>query len=100
MPNRDTVYAWVRDNTEFSDMYARARDAQADHYVDEIMSIADSAEDPQKARVQIDARKWVASKLRPRIYGDKQEIEHSGAMKIELVERVIVDPADQDSESL
>ena len=48
----------------------------ADHYADEIIEIADKTTDPQKARVQIDSRKWIASKLKPKKYGDRQTVEH------------------------
>lgn len=71
MPSRETVYQWLHDDKAFSDSYARAREEQADHYADDIIEIADTEPDPQKARVRIDARKWVASKLKPGKYGDK-----------------------------
>ena len=32
------------------------------------MLIADEAEDVNKARLQIDARKWAASKLKPKVW--------------------------------
>jgi hypothetical protein len=47
------------------------------------VEIADHAEDANLARLQIDARKWVAARLLPKKWGDKQEIEHSG--KIESI---------------
>jgi hypothetical protein len=56
----------------------RAREDQADTMADEIVRIADEAEDPAKGRLQVDARKWVAAKLKPRKYGDKVTNEHSG----------------------
>lgn len=65
--------------------YARAREEQADYLADEIVSIADEEEDPQKARVRIDARKWTASKLRPKRYGDKVDHSHEVSGTIEVV---------------
>ncbi len=56
--------------------YARARGEQADFYADEIITIADTEPDAAIARVRIDARKWAASKLRPKVYGDK--VQHGG----------------------
>lgn len=76
MPSRESVRRWLADNENFRGQYARAREEQADYYADEIIEIADLAEDPQKARVQIDARKWKASKMAPKKYGDKVEHEH------------------------
>lgn len=75
---RATVYRWLTDKPDFRDMYAHAREEQAETMADEIVRIADEEEDPNRARVRIDARKWVAAKLKPRKYGDKQQIEHTG----------------------
>lgn len=78
MPNIATVFRWLGNDTELSDKYARAREAQSDKFVDEIVAIADEAEDPQLARLQIDARKWVAGKMRPKKYGDKIDVTSDG----------------------
>lgn len=76
MPSRETVYKWLGKRERFADDYARARDKQADHFAAEIIDIADTEKDSAKARNRIDARKWYAGKVRPRSYGDKQQIEH------------------------
>jgi hypothetical protein len=56
-------------------MYARAKEDSADVNADEIREISDNLdEDPNSRRVRIDARKWIAAKLKPRKYGDKIEI--------------------------
>lgn len=78
-PNRSTVFRWLEQNEGFRDQYARARESQAETYADEIVDIADEAEDAQLARLQIDARKWAASKLAPKKYGDKVTQELTGA---------------------
>lgn len=78
MPATVTVYKWLREHEEFANNYARARDNQADYYADEILEIADNAEDPQKARLQVDTRKWVASKLKPKKFGDKIDMTTNG----------------------
>jgi hypothetical protein len=79
MPSTSTVCKWLNENQEFSEQYARARDRQADHYFEEIIEIADTAEADSaavaKARLQVDARKWAASKLAPRKYGEKTELD-------------------------
>ena len=31
-------------------------------------------------RLQIDARKWVAAKLRPKVYGDELDVDLTGAL--------------------
>lgn len=84
MPSKSTVLSWVNGtvkvaaNAGFPDQYERARKAQADAFADEIVHIADTEVDPQKARVRIDARRWVAGKQRPKKYGDKVNMEHTG----------------------
>ena len=75
MPSRDTVYKWLIEDADFSDNYTRAREAQADFYADEITDIADTEDDPNKARVRIDARKWAAGKLKPKVYGDRLQLD-------------------------
>jgi hypothetical protein len=88
MPHKGTVFEWACGATEaankdgFPDMYRRARECQADSFADEVVKIADSTKDPQKARVQIDARKWAAGKQRPKVYGDKINHEHSGGITL------------------
>lgn len=85
MPNKSTVMRWLAEDTQFCDQYARAREQQMDLYADEIIEIADSAEPEsgavQKARLQIDARKWLAAKLYPKKYGDKTEVSASMEVK-------------------
>jgi hypothetical protein len=80
MPNKATVFRWLAAHADFRDQYACAREAQADSYVDDITDIADRAkpEDAVVARLRIDARKWSASKLRPKVYGDKLDMSLGG----------------------
>jgi hypothetical protein len=100
-PAKSTVFKWLGENVAFSDKYARAREAQADALFDDILSIADDgrndwverkdAEDAnigwrengealRRSQLRIDARKWMADKLRPKKYGDKLDVEHSGQL--------------------
>lgn len=99
MPARSTVFRWLSQIEAFSDQYARAREAQADLLADEIIEIADDAthdtitrrrngdDDGQevantewinRSRLRVDARKWMASKLAPKRYGEKITQEHTG----------------------
>lgn len=77
-PTRATVFRWVAKYPEFRDKYARAREEQADAFADEIAFIADTEEDANKARVRIDARKWVAARMQPRKYGERVATEIFG----------------------
>lgn len=80
LPSARTVFRWLREHEEFCQQYARAKEESADSMVDDIVRIADNEEeDAQSRRVKIDARKWVASKLKPKKYGDKVHTEVTGA---------------------
>lgn len=76
MPSYATVMRWLSEDSSIQDNYTRAREASADYLADEIVYIADNELDPQVARVRIDARKWVAAKMKPKKYGDK--VIHAG----------------------
>jgi hypothetical protein len=78
MPDRACVRRWMIANPELAIQYARAKEERAEVFADEIMEIADNATDPQVARLQVDARKWIASKMLPRIYGDKVDVTSNG----------------------
>lgn len=81
MPAAETIRVWLLEDADFSAQYARAREEQADFYADEIIDIADTAKDANLARLQIDARKWKASKMQPKKYGDKIDLNHSGVIE-------------------
>lgn len=91
MPKKTAVYEWLLRHKEFADIYARAREDQADTLADEIHAISDElpqqiVDDKGKTRYdsayvqwqknRVDARKWVAAKLKPKKYSDR--IAHVG----------------------
>jgi hypothetical protein len=78
MPAQGAVFRWLGAHEAFRGQYARAREAQADAYADAVVQIADEATNAAIARLQVDARKWAASKLAPKKYGDKVVQEHTG----------------------
>lgn len=69
IPER-TIYQWLNANPQFAQMYTRAREDRAHLLADEVIRIADTESDPQKAKVRIDARKWWAGKVN-RQYADR-----------------------------
>ncbi len=88
------VYIPDSENTNFvrrffRAIHARAREIQAETHADEIINIADHEEDISRAKVMIDARKWTASKLKPKKYGSFQQVEHIGdpTMHVTLTEQ-------------
>lgn len=100
MPSQRAVFNWLGKNEAFVQKYARAREVQADVYVQEVIDIADTpklgvkrVDKPsgveitegdmvEHRRLQIDARKWAAARLSPKKYGDKVGLEHSGGQSL------------------
>lgn len=94
MPRLTSVFDWMRD-PEFSEQYARAHEAQADVLADEIVGIADDGRNDKmldddgkpftdhdviaRSRLRVDARKWVAAKLKPKVYGERVLNQLTGA---------------------
>jgi hypothetical protein len=74
MPDRSTVRRWLSQRTEFRDQYAHARIEQADVYAERIIEEVETATDAALGRLKMDALKWAASKLAPKVYGDKLAI--------------------------
>ena len=62
--------------------YALAQKARSEQLVEEIIEIADNELDPHRARIMVDARKWYASKMVPHKYGDKLDINLTGAVDV------------------
>ena len=85
MPGISTWYEWLIKIEGLTDRYAHARQDQADTLADEITYIADTETDYNRARVRIDARKWIAAKLKPKKYGDRIDVDASGDIGIEIV---------------
>lgn len=93
MPSHSTVLGWLEDEDKkaFAEQYARARARQYALLADEIMAIADDGtndswvdDDGQvrtnqdviaRSRLRVDTRKWMLSKMLPKVYGDKTVIE-------------------------
>ena len=96
MPSINTFYDWIDSDEKKMNQYARATTIRADLLFEEIIDISDdssqdcidtdlgegiidtkfNAEFVQRSRLRVDARKWVVSKMNPKKYGDKQEIDH------------------------
>lgn len=86
MPAPSTFLDWVREDPELAEQYARARDGIIDAEFDEIKTIPDNAtETPEgiaKAKLQMDARKWRLSKMRPLVYGEQTKAAPAVAVQI------------------
>ena len=90
-PGYSTVMDWLgnEENEDFRIKYARAREAQSELYVDEIMQIADEDKGDalklQHDKLKIETRQWAASKLNPKKYGNKFEFEDTSKQQRKLV---------------
>lgn len=95
MPNFSVVMDWIKDpnKKKFSNDYAKARLAQANHFFDQLIDIADDAsndwietskglqfnkEAAMRSRLRVDTRKWYISKVLPKVYGDKVDVTTNG----------------------
>ncbi|MFA7269920.1 MAG: hypothetical protein WC073_11295 [Sterolibacterium sp.] len=90
--SKGSLINWLANH---ADQYARAREAQADVLATDILTLADvcrvgtittekangdvetkTTDMVERARLQIDARKWLAGKMAPKKYGDR--LTHAG----------------------
>jgi hypothetical protein len=106
-----SILKWLNENKEFSIQYARAKEMQADFMAEEIIEISDdnsndtlstdfgdkeNKEWTNRSRLRVDARKWAASKLAPKKYGDKLELSgdpQNPVSKISLSDEQVKDIA-------
>lgn len=98
MPDKSTVFKWLREVDGFSDQYAQAKQESADAMYEELLDITDdgrndymeslgkdglpngyklNGEHVQRAKLRVDTRKWMMSKMKPKKYGDKQIVEQT-----------------------
>lgn len=75
-------YDCVNRDAELTAAYTRAQQAKAETLADEIIDIADTEPDPQRARVMVDARRWWASKIMPQKYGERMELNITQTLDI------------------
>jgi len=93
-----SVFNWLKDSRYeyFLNNYTRAKEAQAELMAGEIVKIADqpligeiikvgkdgvsteTGDNVQRSRLMVESRKWVASKLLPKKYGDKLDVTSDG----------------------
>lgn len=111
MPAMSSVFKWLTLHPEFAEQYTHAREEQAETLADEIVEIADEQATMVRAdkhasrdddgegntevvfdatavarnRLRVDARKWVAAKLKPKKYGEKIDLNHAGSVSYTVV---------------
>ena len=91
MPTESTVRGWYVDDYQgFAAQYARARDIGLEVMAEETIEIADDSgldvvmtengprpdgEAINRAKLRVDTRKWLLSKLAPKRYGDRLQVD-------------------------
>lgn len=95
MPSVQTIFTWFRKHPEFLEQYTRAKQEAADAMAEDVLDIADDAtndymmvtgkdgheayqlngEHIQRSRLRVETRKWLMAKMKPKKYGDKQEVD-------------------------
>lgn len=100
---RRTIYSWLVENGDFRHQYARAKVYQAESLADDIIDLVDEAAEKAErkesvdmdiVKAQVDARKWTAMKLRPRVCGEaslrkatvEREVEEEAIRSVALIE--------------
>jgi len=97
LPCVATVLNWLSKHPTFLAQYTRAKEEQADYLIEEMLDIADDGSNDfmtvvkgditytqenkeltNRSRLRVDTRKWIASKLKPKKYGDKLDLTTNG----------------------
>lgn len=115
LPSYSTVALWLASDTDLSEQYARAKEAQAEHMAEEMLDIADNAQNDwmerldkdeqgigwqlngdhvQRSRLRIEARKWLMGKLKPKKYGEKLDVDLTDRRTVSIIHLGGRGPAD------
>lgn len=100
LPDKSTVFSWLRTHKEFADQYARAKQEGTDAWAEELHEIVDEVEEDKeainKARLRVDTRKWLMAKMKPKKYGDQVDVTSGGDkivfMPTELLQKNGINP--------
>ena len=93
-PHARTFWKWLEQDPELGQRYARAREAQIQILADQLVDLADTdricekvvikgdgsrevtiGDQVERTRLQIDTRKWLLAKLKPKVYGEKLQVD-------------------------
>jgi len=107
MPCMTSVFNWLRKHEDFVKQYARAKEAQVEALGEDLLDIADDGtndwmtrkfgdqevevvnnEAIQRSKLRVDTRKWLMSKLAPKKYGDKLDLNHGGSVGLNLINSI------------
>jgi hypothetical protein len=104
MPDERSVRRWARNHGDFADHYAAARRLGYEKRADELLEIADDSSADwidtgngnrvfdsvhvNRARLMIDTRKWLLSKMLPKVYGDHVTVAGDPDQPIHVVQQI------------
>lgn len=110
LPDPAVIRGWAaRDESGFYSQYAHARDIGLDTMSEELLEISDdergdlsddgkwSHANVQRARLRVDTRKWYLSKLAPKRYGEKLDVQHGGKVDGEITVKIVQFGNDDDN---
>lgn len=125
MPSGDTIFRWLANNKEFSELYTKAKEIQAELHADECREISDdNSRDFQvdeaydadgnviarkiksdntavnRDNLRVNTRKWLMARFATKKYGDKLQQEISGPEggPVPVVNILLKDPPKPDPE--
>lgn len=92
-----TVLQWAEMHVAFGEQYTRVRAKAYEVMAEEIVEISDdisndtivtdNGDQPRtewisRSKLRVDSRKWILSKMLPKVYGDKLDLNHSGTIDL------------------
>lgn len=108
--SQPSLWKWLAEDEQFSKQYARAKEECADFIAEEIIEIADEGKNDTytdekgnvctnqdviaRSRLRVDARKWYASKLAPKKYGEKTTLagDPENPLALLMLNQIAADP--------
>lgn len=81
LPGMTTIFKWLDQNEAFAKQYARACDERVESMNEDLMDISDEAvgldaAGVQAKKLQIETRKWLMGKAKPKKYGDRLQVDN------------------------
>jgi hypothetical protein len=106
MPRKQLVFEWLAAYPDFANQYARATEMRTEHYFEELYEAATDgrndfydrpvyngkgelvrhervldSEAVARSRLRVDALKWMMSKMNPRKFGDKLDVNMDATVR-------------------
>ncbi len=98
-PAASTVLLWKDSAPELAECYARAKEERGEFHGNQVLTKAmDETIEPNSRKIMVDALKWTASKLYPRVYGDKLAL--GGADDLPAIKQEVQERADGFTEGI